>query len=541
MNSTKKPASAQGPLRPASIGLLVLAAACTPSAPRPLQIEISAPPAASAPPSIADDPTLVSVTAARPPPKLAIDGDLGEWGSLLPEGEPAAPPAPEKLPGTAQQAPEVPLPSGPNPRNAASHLAFALTPDAVLIAAELSEAARDGIWLGVGSMAPAVLPIGVWSRGGSVEPLDCDYEQVYINEGNFEKGAAKPPEVVAACHALIAAHAALLVRHKARFSRLFKIDRQGLREVGADGALTVVAGAKAVFTPGQRGATVEITAPLTAMPRLVEAPLQTLHLVARAATTPTPDLTPAQWVWVRFPQPVSFEPLGEIRARALQFLVDNTYHAAGLSYHPADPLHVETLRYNATPSVVEPSEETLYSKLATLGDVEIGQVSAFGPWLAVLKNGKLVGSHKEPPDDLPFDAFPAPERKGIIPRDGALHVISYSMPANSEGVGPRQASWSAWVVAPDGTAHEAVEDIDLPWLWDDLTEFASADFETFGLRGSTHWPGAGPGQDSPDKPVGIEVTYRWDPARKTYLGTKKSIPVPKKPRPRPAKTKKKKK
>lgn len=156
-----------------------------------------------------------------------------------------------------------------------------------------------------------------------------------------------------------------------------------------------------VFKPGPAGATVEIKAPLAAMPRLVEAPLQSLHLVARAATTETPALAPAQWVWVRFPEPVSFEPLGDIRARALQLLVDNTYHEAGLSYDPGDPLVVETLRYNASPSVVEPSEETLYRKLATLGDVEIGEVSAFGTWLAVLKNGKLVGSHKEPPDDKP--------------------------------------------------------------------------------------------------------------------------------------------
>lgn len=373
-----------------------------------------------------------------------------------------------------------------------------------------------------------MLPIGVWSRGGYVEALDCDFEQVYINEGNFEKGAAKPPEVVAACHELIARHAALIASHKARFSRLFKIDHQGLREARADGTLAAVVGAKAVFTPGPAGSTVEITAPLAAMPRLVEAPLQSLHLVARAATTEALALAPAQWVWVRFPEPVSFEPLGDIRARALQLLVDNTYHAAGLSYDPGNPLVVETLRYNATPSVVEPSEETLYRKLATLGDVEIGTVSAFGTWLAVLKSGKLVGSHKEPPDDMPFDAFPPPERKGIITRDGSLHVISYSTPANSEGVGPRPASWSAWVVAPDGTAHEAVEDLDLPSMWDDLTEFASPDLDTFGLRGTTSDPNGT--HDYADKPAGLEVTYRWDPAQKKYRGTRKLSAPPKKPK-----------
>ena len=252
---------AKRPLRRTSSALLLVAAACTPPAPRPLQVEITPPPATSARPTIADDPTIVSVAAVQPPPGLVIDGNLAEWGSLLPPREPAAPPDPEKLPGTAQQTAEVPLPSGPNPRNAASHLAFALTSDAVLIAAELGEAAREGIWLGVGSMSPAVPPIGVWSRGGYVEALDCDFEQVYANEGNFEKGAAKPPEVVAACHALIARHAALIASHEPRFSRLFRIDRQGPRQARADGTLAAVASAKAVFTPGPAPSSSSSTTP----------------------------------------------------------------------------------------------------------------------------------------------------------------------------------------------------------------------------------------------------------------------------------------
>jgi hypothetical protein len=520
------------PLRQASITLLLLAA-CAPPPPRPLQMEITPPPAGSAPPAARPDPTIVSVTAASPPSKLAIDGDLAEWGSLLPPRDPVAPPDPEKLPNTAQQAPEVPLPSGPNPRDAASHLAFALTNDAVLIAAELGEAARDGIWFGIGSMSPAVPPIGIWSRGGFIESLDCEFEQIYINEGNFEKGAAKPPEVVAACHALLDRHVTFKAEHRARFSRLFKIDPEGVRELKSDGALATIPGAKAVYRAAPKGASVEIALPLAAMPRLVDAPLQILHLAARAATTPKPQIAPDQWVWVRFPEPVAFEPLGEIRARAVKLLVDNTYHPAGLSYRPADPLHVQTLRYAGDPSSIDPTEEKLYEKLATLGDVEIGQVTAFGTWLAVLKKGKLVGSHKDPPEDMLFDAFPPAEREGILTREGSLHVISYAAPAHSEGVGPRQASWSALVIDPDGSAHEAVQDIDLPSMWDDLTEFSSPDFETFGLRGTTSYPGAP--FDFVEKAEGLEVTYRWDPKQKKYLGTRTRIAAPKKPKPKPKK------
>lgn len=250
----------------------------------------------------------------------------------------------------------------------------------------------------------------------------------------------------------------------------------------------------------------EIALPLAAMPRLVEAPLQRLHLVARAATSPRPQPSPEQWVWVRLPEPVAFEPLGEIRARAAQILVDATYHPAGLSYHPADPLHVQTLRYIGDPSSVAPSEENLYEKLATLGDVEIGKVTAFGTWLAVLKKGKLVGSYKDSGEDMPFDAFPPPERKGIVTRDGSLHVISYAESAQSEGVGPRPASWSALVIGPDGTAHEAVQDVDLPYTWDGLTEFASPELDTFGLRGTTNYPGKA--MDFVEKAEGLEVNYR---------------------------------
>ena len=520
----------QRPLRQASITLLLLlAGACTPPPPpRPPPVEITPAPASTTPPGVPADPTLVSVTAVNPPPKLVIDGDLAEWGSLLPPREPAEPPSPEKLPSLAQQDPEVPLPSGPNPGNAVSHLAFALSNQAVLIAAELGEPARAGIWLGIGSMSPAVPPIGIWSRGGFVMELDCDFDQIYFNEGHFDTGPAKPPEVVAACHALKERQVTFVAEHRARFTRLLKIDPEGVRELKSDGTLAAIAGARAMFKAGPKGASVEIALPLAAMPRLVDAPLRTLHLVARAATTAKPELTPKQWVWVQFPDPVTVEPLGEIRARAVQLLIGNTYHPAGLSYHPADPLHVQTLRYPGDPSSVDPSEETLYEKLATVGDVEVGKVTAFGTWLAILKKGHLIGSYRDDDDEMPFDAFPPAERKGIITRDGSLHVISYSAPANSEGVGPRSASWSAFVIAPDGTSHHALGAVDLPSMWNDLTEFASPDLATFGLRGSTNNPGKP--YEFVDKAVDLEITYHWDPARKEYLGTRTQIALPKKPK-----------
>ena len=139
------------------------------------QASAEAPPQPAGPPP---DPSIVSVAAVRPPPKLAIDGDLREWGSLLPPREAAPPP---KVPDgyvTVNEEPKPLLPSGPNPPDAASHLAISVTNDALLIAADLGEPAKDGIWLGIASPAPPVPSIGEYRRGGGVEALDCEYEQI---------------------------------------------------------------------------------------------------------------------------------------------------------------------------------------------------------------------------------------------------------------------------------------------------------------------------------------------------------------------------
>jgi len=519
--------------------LLFFLGACTsPPPPRPPPLEIALPPAASAgdAPSPPSDPALVSVAAVRAPLKLVLDGDLGEWGSLLPARERAPLPTPEKLPTTANQEPEQPLPSGPNPLNAASHLALAITGDALLIAADLGEPAREGIWLGIGSLAPAVLPVGEMSRGGFVQPFDCDFEQIYVGEGTFTKGKPNPPEVVAACHGLLARHAEFVAKHRARFARMLKIDRQGVHGVAADGSLVSIEGAKYALKPAAKGATVEIALPLTALPRLVEAPITTLRLVARAATTPRPEITPEQWVWVLLPEAASFEPYGEIRARSFELLNGHTYYAAGMSYQPGDPLHVESLHHADGASLVAAQEEALYKKLTTLGDVEIGEVSAYAPWLAVFAKGKLVGSYNDAGEGMNVDDFPPSVRKGVFPRDGNLHVISFSGRASSDCCGMRQPFWSALTIAPDGSASGAMEGVDSPMFWDEVEELASPDLDSFGLRGST-W--------SPDSKtsmlkdlVGVEVTWKWDASRKKYLGSARRIAVPKKPKaPKPKKKK----
>jgi hypothetical protein len=470
------------------------------------------------------DPALVSVAAVSAPSKLAIDGDVREWGSLLASLTPSDPPLPPKRTMYQGGEPAAPPPSGPNPRNAASRLAIAITGDALLIAAELGEPAREGIWLGIGSWPPALAPIGEYSRGGGTRDLECEYQQIDIGEGMFKNGPRNPPETIAACKAILERHARFVARHEQRFVRRFKIDREGVRGVSADGALHGFEGARAVFKPGAKGATVEITLPLQAMPRLTQAPLHSLRLVARAATSPKPpEFAVDQWVWVDLPKDLSFEPYGDLRAAAFDSLLGRTVFPPGLSYQPGDALRVESIRYpESERKLLVPHEEALYEKRASLGDVEVGQVTAYTQQVAILKKGKLVAL-VQGQEDRPLDEAAKVGIRGVVKRDGALHVVSYSPQKLTEGWGWEQPKWSVIAVAADGTHREAVEHDGTHIMWNDVTEFANTELDAFGLRGSTR---SNEGELA-GKEVGAEVTWSWDRSKKMYTPKERRIPVPK--------------
>ena len=478
--------------------LLSLGACAPPPPPAPPPSVVIAPPQASAapaPPSI--DPAMVSVTLMEAPKKAALDGDLGAWGSLLPPlPKKENKPAPKKDGAGAEAKIEPP---DPNPRAAPSHLAVAVGGDGLLVAAALGEPAREGIWLGVGSSAPALPPIGEYQRGGGVRELNCD--------GNVYTGEANPPETKAACEALLANYAHTTAAHEARFERLFRIDRDGVREARPDGSLVAIAGARVVWKPGA----VEASLPLVAMPRLDAAPLTSLRLWARAATTPrAPVIKPEAWVWLDLPHPVSFEPHGELRARAFQEGGQSLY-PRGLSYHPSDPLHVETATYAGgyDRSSVNLGEETLYKQTLVRGDLEIGMVSAYDTWLGIFKAHKLV--------DLV--SLPGPVQ-GVVERDGEIHVICYSQYV-SEDVGMTQATWTALAVTPAGTYRDDVvmhEGLSFPW--DYASSFSTKKLDTFGVLGATQLlPGAG-------KLQGAAITWRWDRKSKLYVGKVRVVPLP---------------
>ena len=497
--------------------LLLLAGGCapplvTPSSVAPPSVNVELPRASASSEVEPPDPAIVSVTAARAPKSFALDGDLGEWGSL-------PPPLPSLLPPPSNDEPtdkptkEKDLPA--NPPEAASHLAIALTGEAALIAVELGEPARDGIWVGIGSHPPDLPVLGQYfGRMGFVPLGDCETSPMEKDGGYWTE--ANPPEVVAACKAVNDRHAAFTARHEKRFVKFFRIDREGVRGVLQDGALGAIEGAKSAWKTGPKGATAEISLPLAAMPRVATAPLESLRLVARAATSPTPPgLDRGPWVWVKLPDAVSFEPHAALRAHAFKRALElgvgdfNTYlytQPRGLSFQPGDAQHVEIMD-SPDCSVVVPREETLYQKQASLGDVEVGNLTApvdngcnaaSDRSLVIFNKGKLVEVIEE-----------LGSVRGVVTRNGELHVIAFKS---------WNAAWVVKAVASDGShrnVHVQGGDRTEAKRYDrdfDVSDFVNETFDSFG------WRGVRAGK-------GVEMTWSWNSARKIYTVKEGVIPL----------------
>lgn len=473
------------------------------------------------------EPTLVSVATVRAPAAPLIDGDLGEWGTLPPPSPSLPAPVPYDEPASKGK-PEMVT----NPSNAMAHLAFALTSQGALIAAELDGPARDGIWLGIG-FAPADLPLpgGYQGNAGYVPigvagvPDGCAETQQADGEDGTRL-VTRSPEAVAACKAELARHAERRAKYRKRFAKLYKIDRAGIHGVSEDGGFVAIGGARLAWKPRGNGATLEISLPLAALPRMAEAPLTSLRLVARAATSPEPPKLDA-WVWLKLPEEVSFEPQGALRAhafkRALDYgvagldgLVLTTYRLPrGMSYQAAEPSLLEIFD-SPDCMALRAREVPLYTKAASFGDVEVGYVAAprgsscaaeIEPWLAIFVKGKLASIE------------PTGSPRGAITRGGELHVLSYEETRWS----PVGGTWSVLAFADNGVRRAGViEPVaglkdakgENPY-WNDVSDFAGKDLNGFGWRGSTG-------------KRGLEAVWHWDETRKVYRGTQRSIPVPKK-------------
>jgi hypothetical protein len=183
----------------------------------------------------------------------------------------------------------------------------------------------------------------------------------------------------------------------------------------------------------------------------------------------------------------------------------------GLSYHPAEPLRIESLRYGGEFATrdYEVRDGALYTPRLKRGDVEVGIVQSRGDWVAVFKKGELVEIHK------PWDA------REIRERDGEIHVLGYTSVTWTDSW-TTTAAWSALVIQADGTSRADEWTVERPPTyvsWDSPQEFHSADFATLGVRGGAHI-------NREEKVSGWEVTWRWNKAKRSYMVTEKMIALP---------------
>jgi hypothetical protein len=488
-----------------------------------------------APPTAPVDPALaavVGVVAARPPAKLLLDGDLAEWGPLP---TPAEPPASGADPDEDPDLPhDKPAPLVPNPPDAPSRLALALTGESVLLAGELSGPASEGLWVGIAAGAGQLPRLGQWFGRMGFVPLDCaQHPTVTEPDADGSQGYGfepNPPETVAACKAQKAQDAAAKAAHEKRFARLFRLDAAGLSAVGEGGLLAPVPGARVAWKRGERS-TVEVSFPIAALPRVAEAPLAHLRLFARAASSSTPPRHDAG-VWLDLPEPVHFEPQAALRAHAFARANPESpnffWQPRGLSYQPGDDGRRIEVMDSPGCDARATREIPLYERRHAFGDVEIGDVVAphgepcdtlLDPRTAILHKGQLV-TVLEPHGQL----------RGAVERGGALHLVRVEV----ADWGALPAVFQVLAVAPDGAHREvtverfpAVERTGDEPRWEQIAEHASPDLATFGFRAvRVHAPVKG----RPPAREGVELGWRWDEKRGLYAGALRTFAAPPPPK-----------
>jgi hypothetical protein len=463
------------------------------AAPPPRPVVVEAPP----PPAPEPSPLVSLKTQARVPDKFALDGDVAEWGSLVP---PPPPPPPPPAKGKSAPAPAPAPPPSPNAVDAPSHVAVVLSPAGITLAAELVEASQDGAWLGLGFGAPELPPIGHFQRGGGVMELNCEADM---------SGEPLPPEVQKDCRDTLDQHAAFVAAYEARFERFFRLDESGLSALGEDGKLHPVEGAKAAVKKGGKKLTLEATLPTSTLPRASSAPIDGIRLFARATDAKRPPVPKdEEWVWLDVQEPVDYEPFAKLRAVAFNA---PTVFPVPMSYQPGDPLGVEVIGYapGSDGTALEPRSKTLYSPLSKLGDLEIGQLFMRRPALVILRNGEIV-------DTIEVPGEPA----GFIVRNKDLHVFFYERYTSTD-IWAEMASWHVFGIKPTGAYDEIIapSEDNRPWT-DDVEEFHSPKFDSFGIRGTPMFS-----ENEGERPSPVEITWRFDAKEGAYFPKTRALPV----------------
>lgn len=410
----------------------------------------------------ADDPGIASVISVALPSSFVVDGEIREWGSL----------DPSKKPVEKGKAPDKPTPVPP------SHMAIAVHPKGLALAAELTKGMGDSIVVGLAFDRPEVPSIGYFMRGGGIMPLPC------VNE---ENAATMDPKERDSCQKVLNAHDAFANEYYERFRMLVRIQSKGVsvfRGIKWDD----VPEAKVAMKPTKSGHTLEVDLPAKVLPRTQQAPVSGLFAYAEANKTDKPAYRQDDaWDMLSIKDPVGFEPLAELRevvfGRASAFQVSyRPYKPNNISYQPGDALEVEDVDYQGGSETVATFSNILYSKQATKGDVEVGYPyvgrappgsGGLAPVLSLYK-GKpvqaevLMGEHQK-----------------IVERDGELHVIAYWRFEPNDPPG-ETAEWNIAAVGQDGQMRlDIVERGGLPSQgFFSVSQFANDDYSVFGVMGT---------------------------------------------------------
>lgn len=491
----------------------VVGCAAAPEPPISPPSTITVPEATAAPP----DPSTVSL-AAPTVANAVVDGDLAEWGSLAPSTVGTRPAMTRVRPSGGSREDLDPIPDAQNPMQAASQVGIALHDDRALIAARLGEGSGDTVWIGLGAVAPAVPSLGHVIRGGYTYPIDCEFNLIDLAEGEVRRGEPLKPEEATACREIVARHKAFTERHNQRFVRRYRIDPSGVSLVSADGSITPVEGAKVSSKTMGAVRTLEASMPVTALPRMADAPVEWLRVSARTTQGVMPaDVASDSFQWLALPAPVSFDAMGPVRAAMFESVNGAAFFPPALSYQPGDSEHVESVDFQTARSSVGPTEHALYEKKKTMGSIEIGVVRAYAQGIAVWKDEKLVDVLLL--QGMPNSWGPENELETIIERDGMLHIIVFQPLQWTVGAGLAPPAWSVTAIDKDGQAHaDLMVDGEVYEMWHDWESFHDPDYLKVGVRGNYRDFG-----DDGEKTHAAENTWTWSPETKKYTATRKTL------------------
>ncbi|WP_170229942.1 hypothetical protein [Polyangium fumosum] len=388
------------------------------------------------------------------PESPVIDGELGEWGTI-----PASP-----------------------------SVGLSVTKDGAHIVTDLVGDAKNGLWIELSTPAAELRPLGEWSRDGTFYEFNCT--------DNLE------PEAAAKCKATLERHAAFAAKHAARFTRLFRLDEKGLRWRGDGGLLPVPGAVVASKVKGDR-VTTEIKLPLSALPRISEAPAMTFSLAAVAGPADkAPAIQPEQRSDLSAPADIDFEPMGELRAAARMHALREAF-----SYHPAQPNLVELVdfpdRVHGGTSL-EPTEQVLWEPLTKLGDLELGYVHLLDTYIGIFKAKKLVDT-----------VLLVGEPKGFVERNKSVHFFGYDEHA-MDPIGAISSSWSVLAVDAAGDTSEPLEADVLTSGWSSVDAFHEKSFDRFGMRGVPY-----SGEES-ESASPLELLWTWNKKTGQYVPSRRT-------------------